>query len=311
MFLSDETVGNYLAGAILLTFPWLGVAWGTWGFIWEVLMLFAVFLVGRRRGLPIATVFLLIGYVAALIVLGLTAFNQMSLIPLAGLLGVLGWHKHWPVRMTFFWSAMLAAVLGAIPTLSFMAQGFDAKTVSDMIDAIVYQYQAAGLLVLLQQQGFTEAQVRDLLQQVIHFSALITPGLAAMSAFVEFGLVFYIVRRWFKDDKGRIPFTRWSLPWYAVWGAVLGIAFYLLGDQFSWTVLRALGINIMVVYGALTLVLGTSLYLYLLQSSKIPRLLKLALIIASILYFFFSVVSIIMFGLFDLVFNFRRLPEES
>ena len=310
MFLSDETVVNYLAGAILLTFPWLGGAWGTWGFIWEVLLLLAVFLVGRRRGMSLAAVLLLIGYVVP-IVLGAAAFNQISLVPLAGLMGVLGWHRHWPVRRTFFWSAMFAAVLGALPTLSFMAQGFDAKTVSDMINMIVQQYQAAGLLVLMQQQGFSEVQIRDLLQQVIRFYALITPGLAAMAAFVEFGLVFYVVRRWFKDDEGRIPFTRWSLPWYAVWGAVLGIAFYLLGDQFSWMVLRGVGINLMFVYGALTLVLGTSLYLYLLQSPKIPRFLKLAIIIASILYFFFSVVSIMMFGLFDLVFNFRRLPEES
>lgn len=311
MFISDETVVNYLAGATLLTFPWLGVAWGTWGFIWEALMLLAVFLVGRRRGLPIATVLLLIGYVAPLIVLGATVFNQMSLVPLAGLLGVLGWHKHWPVRMTFFWSAMFAAVLGAIPTLSFVAQGFDAKTVSDMINTIVQQYQSSGLLAVMQQQGITEVQVRELLHQGILFYALIVPSLAAMSAFIELGLVFYLVRRWFKDDEGRIPFTRWSLPWYAVWGAVLGIAFYLLGDQFSWTVLRGLGINLMVVYGALTLVLGTSVYLYFLQSPKIPRFLKFALIIASFIYLFFSVVSLIMFGLFDLVFNFRRLPEES
>lgn len=311
MFLSDETVGNYLAGAILLTFPWLGITLGTWGFIWEALILLAVFLVGRRRGLPLATAFLLIGYVTPLIVLGVTTFNQMSLVPLAGLLAVLGWNKHWPVRRTFFWSAMVAAILGAIPTLSFAAQGFDAKTVSDLINTIVQQYQASGLLAVMQQQGITEVQVRDLLQQGIPFYALIIPSFAALSALVEFGLVFYIVRLWFKDDEGRISFTRWSLPWYAVWGAVLGIVFYLLGDQFSWTVLRGLGINLMVVYGALTFVLGTSVYLYLLQSPKIPRFLKLALIIVSLIYLFFSVISLIMFGLFDLVFNFRRLPEES
>ncbi len=66
----------------------------------------------------------------------------------------------------------------------------------------------------------------------------------------------------------------------------------------------------MVVYGALTLVLGVSVFVFLLQSPKIPRLLKFALIIASFVYLFFSVVSLVMFGLFDLVFNFRRLPEE-
>ncbi len=306
MLLKDEEALNYLAGAILLSFPWLGMVLGTWGFVWEVLMLIAVFLVGRRRGLRRATLSLLIGYVAPLIVFGATAFNLMSLVPLAGLLGVLGWHKHWPVRVTFFWSAALATVLGTIPTLLFMAQGFSALTTSDLINTTVQQYQASGLLATMQQQGITEVQFRDLLQQ----GTLILPSFAALAALVEFGFVFYFVRIWFNENEGRIPFARWRLPWYAVWGAVLGIAFYLLGDQFSWTVLRVLGINLMVVYGALTLVLGVSVFVYLLQSPRIPRLLKFALIISSFIYFFFSVVSLIMFGLFDLVFNFRRLPEE-
>lgn len=306
MLLKDEEALNYLAGAILLSFPWLGMVLGTWGFVWEVLMLIAVFLVGRRRGLRRATLSLLIGYVAPLIVFGATAFNLMSLVPLAGLLGVLGWHKHWPVRVTFFWSAALATVLGTIPTLLFMTQGFSALTTSDLINTTVQQYQASGLLATMQQQGITEVQFRDLLQQ----GTLILPSFAALAALVEFGFIFYFVRIWFNENEGRIPFARWRLPWYAVWGAVLGIAFYLLGDQFSWTVLRVLGINLMVVYGALTLVLGVSVFVYLLQSPRIPRLLKFALIISSFIYFFFSVVSLIMFGLFDLVFNFRRLPEE-
>lgn len=310
MFLRDEVALNYLAGAILLTFPWLGIVLGTWGFFWGVLMLLAVLLVGRRSGLSVAVLSLVIGYVAPLIVFGATAYNLMSLVPLAGLLSVLGWQKHWPVRVTFFWSAALAAVLGTIPTLSFMAQGVSALTASDMINTTVNQYQASGLLAVLQQQGISEVQLRDFLQRAIQIYALILPSFAALVALVEFGFVFYFARVWFNGDEGRIPFTRWRLPWYSVWGAVLGIAFYLLGDQFSWTVLRVLGINLMVIYGALTLVLGASVFVYLLQSPKIPRFLKFALIITSFIYLFFSVVSLIMFGLFDLVFNFRRLPEE-
>lgn len=310
MFLRDDEAMNYLAGAVLLTFPWVGVSWGTWGVVWEILMLLALFLFGRRRGLLVTTVLVLIGYVAPLIVLGGTAFNQMTLVPLAGLMGVLGWQRHWRVRVTFFWSAMVAAILAVIPTLSFLGQGFDSKTASDIISLAVQQYKASGLLAVIQQQGISEVQFRDSLQQVIHFYGLIIPALSAIVALAEYGLVFYSVSRWFRDE-GRIPFTRWRLPWYAVWGGILGIVFYLLGDQFSWAVLSGLGINLMVVYGALTLVLGISVYLYLLQSPKIPRVLKFTLILTSFVYFFFSLVSIMMFGLFDLVFNFRRLPEES
>jgi len=261
--------------------------------------------------LRIATLSLLIGYAAPLIFFGATAFSLISLVPLAGLLGIYGWHKGWPVRVTFFWSAAVAAVLGAIPTLSFMEQGFSALATSDLINTSIQQYQASGMLSMLQQQGITEVQVRDLLQQGIHVYSLILPSFAALVALIEFGVVFYFVRIWFNEEGGRIPITRWRLPWYAVWGAVLGIAFYLLGDQFTLTGLRAIGINLMVVYGALTLVLGVCLFVSLLQSSRMPRFLKYALIIASFINFFFSVVTLVMFGLFDLVFNFRRLPEES
>lgn len=311
MFVRDEVAMNYLARIILLTFPLLGVILGTWGFIWGALMLVAVFLVGLRKGLPITALSLLIGYTAALIVFGTSVVNLMSFVPLAGLLGVLGWHKRWPVRVTFFWGATLAAVLGVIPTLSFVMEGFSDIAVNDVINSTVLQYQTSGLMAMIQQQGITEVQFRELLQEGIHLYTMVIPGFAALIALVEFGFVFYFVRIWFNKGEERIPFTRWRLPWYAVWGAVIGIAFYLLGDQFSWINLRIVGVNLMVIYGVLTLVLGVSVFLFLLQSPKIPRILKLALILAGIIYLFFSVVSLIMFGLFDLLFNFRRLPEEA
>ncbi|MDQ7092485.1 DUF2232 domain-containing protein [Desulfosporosinus sp. PR] len=310
MFLRDEVAVSYVVGAILLAFPWLGVAWGTWGFFWTVFMLFAVFLVGLRRGLPVVATVLLISYAAPLIGFGTSALNQLSFVPWAGLLGVYGWQKQWPVRVTFFWSAVLAAVLGVIPMLLFTVQGIDAKSVTDIINSVIQQYEASGLLSAMQQQGISEVQLRQLMQQLIQLYVLILPSFVVMGALFEYSLVFYLLRRWL-NPNGRIPFARWRLPWYAVWGAVFGLAFYLLGDQFSWTVLRGLGINLMVIYGALALVLGTAVYLYLLQSPRIPRFLKWVLIVASFIYFFFSISGIILFGLFDLVFNFRRLPEES
>jgi len=311
MLLKDEEALNYLALAILLIFPGLGSFLGTWGFIWGALILVAVFLLGRRRGLTIAAVSLLIGYAVPLIVFGVTALNLMTFVPMAGLLGVMGWQKNWPVRVTFFWSAALAALLGTVPTLSFMGQTVSVLIESDMVNMTIQQYQASGLLAAMQQQGLTEVQFREVLQEVIHIYALVLPSLSALIAVVEFGVVFYFVRIWLKEDEERIPFTHWRLPWYAVWGAVLGIALYLLGDQFAWTSVRGLGINIMVFYGALTLILGVSVFVYLLKSPKIPRFFKFALIFGSFIYLFFSVISLIMFGLFDIVFNFRRLPEES
>ncbi|KLU67110.1 hypothetical protein DEAC_c10480 [Desulfosporosinus acididurans] len=309
MYLRDEVAVSYVAEAILLSFPLLGVVWGTWGFFWTVLILLAVFLVGLRKGLLIASTLTVIGFIVPLVSIGFPALSQVSFVPLAGLLGVFGWQK-WPVRVTFFWSAALASILGVIPALLFAGQGIDPKSVTEIINSMVQQYQASGLLSAMQQQGITEIQLRQLMQEGIQFYILILPSFVVLNALLEYAFVFYFFRRWL-NSKGRIPFTHWRLPWYAVWGAVLGIAFYLLGDQYSWITLRALGINLMVIYGAVTLILGIAVYSYLLQSPKIPRFLKWILIVASLVYFFFSVSSIILLGLFDLVFNFRRLPEES
>ncbi len=311
MLLRDDAALNLLAKAILLTFPCLGIILGSWGFIWGALMLLAVFLVGFRSGLPAAALFLLIGYAAALIFFGAEAFNIMSLVPLAGLLAVFGWQQHWPMNMIFFWGAALAAVFGIIPTLLLMGQGFSTLNANEIINATVQQYQAAGLLTIMQEQGITEVHLRDALQQGLDLYTLILPGIAALIAIVEFLLVLYIGNRWiFQDYKG-VPFIRWRLPWYAIWGAVLGIAFYLLGDQFSWTFLRGLGINLMFVYGALTFVLGTAVFVHFLQSLKIHRFWKVTFVIIAFAYLFFSVIGLIIVGLFDMVFNFRRLPEEE
>lgn len=312
MYISDESVQEYLTGAVLLAFPFLGIALGTWGFFWEVLMLFAVFLVGHRKGLVRAIPFLIGGYGAAVLIFGFSALSQMSFVPLAGLLGIFGWQSGWPGRVTFFWGAMLAAVLGALPTLSFVRKGFDEKTVGDLINATLQQYHDSGLLARMQEeQGLAEEQIRALLEQGIQLYVLVIPSIAALIAIFQFGFVYYSIRRWFKDGEGSIPFTQWRLPWYAIWGAIIGIACYLLGNQFSWPVFRGLGINLMVINGAISLILGVAVYLHFLKSPRIPKWLKWILVISSIIYFFFTVISMIMFGLFDLVFNFRRLSEES
>lgn len=308
MVISDELAKDYLARVVLLTLPGLGIAMGTWGFLWDVFLLFAVFIVGCRKGTLTAAIFMAGGYILSLVVFGGTALSYLGFVPLAGLLGVFGWRRGWPVRVNFFWSAVLAAVLGAAPMFAFAVQGLDSGTASTLINSTIQQYQASGLLEMMKEQGINEVEIRGLLQQGIHIYTLVVPSIAALLAIIEFGFVFYFIRRWFKAE--RIAFTRWRLPWYAVWGAVLGIACYLAGDQFAWQLVRGLGINLMVIYGALTLVLGLSAYLYFLQSPRIPRLLKWALILTNFIYFLFSFISLIVFGLFDLVLNFRRLPEE-
>lgn len=309
MYISDEVARDYLAKAVLLAFPLIGIAIGTWGFLWEISLLLAVFMVGRFKGAVTALAFLVSGYFIALIVYGFGAFAYLSFTPFAGVLGAYGWHKNWKARAIFFWGAALAGGLAALPAIAFVVQGFDINTVNLLIDSTIQQYKSTGLLEVMKQQGVNEAQLRDMLHQGLQMYALVIPGIAALISIVEFGVVFYLMRRWFKRQEW-VPFTHWRLPWYAIWGAVLGIAAYLLGDYLSWPIIYGLGINLMFVYGAVAFVMGLSAYVFLLKSPKIPRLLKWMLVLVNFIFLLFSVISLIMYGLFDLVMNFRRLPEE-
>lgn len=310
MFIKDEEALGYVAVAVLLVFPWLGVAWKTWGFIWSLLMLLAVFLVGRKRGFSLTALISLVGYGILFIVYGTSAWQYVSFVPLAGLLSILGWHKRWPMKETFFWSAALAAALGALVVMPYMPQGTSVLPENEIIEAVVEQYNVSGGMAMLQQQGFSELQLRELLQRGLELYVLIQPGIAALFAILKFGIVFFLMELLFRKKEERIPFVHWRLPWYAVWGAVLGLAFYLTGDQFSWVVLRTTGINLMVIYGGVTLVLGTAVLVYYLQSPKLHLLLKVLLVAFCFFYFYLGAFILMMCGLFDLVFNFRRLPEE-
>lgn len=311
MYISDDKVMSFLGPVLLLLLPLLGISLGLWGWLLEILLMLAVFAVIRRHGPGKTVVFLSLGYVVPLVVQGSGAAAQMSFVPWAALLAGIGLQRLWPQRVVFFWSLVLAGILGAVPFVSFAVQGLQTQMLSDLSNYALDFYRSTGMLNALQQQGVNEAQLRQFLDQYLPFYVLLTPAFIALTSMLEFGTVIYFARRWFYQREKLIPFSRWRLPWYAIWGAILALASYMLGDELAWHALRGVGLNLMVVYAALAMVLGFSVYLYFLQSPKVPRFLKGMLILVNLFYFFFSFVSIMMFGLFDMVLNFRKLPESE
>ncbi|GAB6172727.1 DUF2232 domain-containing protein [Paradesulfitobacterium aromaticivorans] len=311
MYISDEKVIDYLGLVLLLFLPLLGIALNLWGWFLEILIMLAVFVAIRRHGPGRAMLFLGAGYVLPLIIHGLSASAHMSFVPWAAMLAGLGLQKLWPQRVVYFWSLVLAGVLGSLPFVTIALQSLEAQSIKDFTNYALEFYRSSGMLSAIQQQGVDEYQLRLFLEQYLPFYVMLTPAFTALASMLEFGVVAYFARRWFYKNEGMVPFARWRLPWYAIWGAILALASYLLGDELAWHALRGVGLNLMVVYVALAMVIGISVYLYFLQSPQVPRFLKWMLILVNLFYFFFSFVSIIMFGLFDMVLNFRKLPESK
>ena len=311
MFLKDEDALGFLALAILLIFPALGIALEFWGFIWVALLSAAVLLAGRKIGLERTAILSLLGYLVPFLIYGTEAIELLSLVPLAGLITLWGWRQNWRGNVTFFWSAVGVVVLAIVLALPFMAQGSAALPVDEMAELALQEYRSSDTVALWQQQGLSEAQLRELLQKTMGMFTLILPGFAALLSLISFGFAVLVTERFLPRSEKRVPFIHWRLPWYAVWGIIIGLGFYLAGDQFSWTLMRSAGINILVIYGGVTFVLGFAVCACMLQSSAMPGWLKIMAVLAGVFFIYLTAIGLIMCGLLDLVVNIRRLPEEA
>jgi len=309
MYISDKKMLDYFSAALIVCLPWICTSWAMWSWIWEMIILMAVLWTGWRTGLKWTVIYLMTGYGLAVISFQGPGLQQAGYVPWAGLVTVTGLKGEWPLRVTVFWSIVTAGLLGVIPIVSFPQPDLQSQ---DFLNSLMFQYESLGLLPALQEQGITETELRTMLEQGLEIYVMILPALAAISAIAEFGLACYFFLRWIDPQrKRRVPFSFWRLPWYAVWGVIAALLCYLVGDELSWLGLRSLGLNLLIVYAAVTSVVGVSVYIFFLQSPHVPRFVKWMLILGNVVYFYYCWVSIIFFGIFDLVFNFRRLPEGA
>lgn len=312
MYVSDQRTSNFFAIFALVIGPWLGVSREAWGWMLDVLLLFSVFWVGRNKrenGLRTAIISLTLGYVLSLTFNGFASMGSMSFVPWAAVITLWAIKMNLPRSVIVFWSLCLAGLAGAIPGMVFLHQGIPQESVQAIIQGIFEQYRQSGMLSTFQQQGMSESELKSLLEQIINYVILITPGLATISGLLKWGTVYYFFTRWFTEPGQEYRyFILWRIPWYAVWGMNLAVLSYLIGDQFQWVVLKGFGINLMLVYGIVALILGSSVFLFYLKSPRMSVFLKTILVFTSLIYIHITIVGLILLGLFDLVLNFRRLP---
>lgn len=309
--LTDKKASEYLAIWALLILPWAGTQFGLWGLLWDFLLLAGVLWVGlQKRSLAFASLF--VGYAIVGLYFGMDGMEQVHFVSWAGIFVVYGWQQGWPSNLIHFWGGVLAALLGSLPALRLVDQGLNQKFVQDFIDAAIVQYDKVGILATLQQEGITELELRKLLEEALHIYHMLGPGFAALAALLIFGLAMRFLPPVFRPDRTKkVAFSHWRLPWYAIWGVIIALICYLAGDQFAMPGLQEIGYNLMLVYAVVTLILGLSLYVFFLSSPRIPRMIKWMIVMFTIFSLAFSIVAVLTFGLFDIVFNFRRLPDQA
>lgn len=313
MYVSDQKVARSIPIFALLAGPWLGISQGIWGWMLDIALLFAVFEVGRQKGFKWATLLLTLGYgIAVLAVGGLINLENIGFLPWVGLLNVWGTEHSWSRKSNLFWCLVLSGIIGILPIIPLIQQGIGSEAMQKLINAMLDQYRQTGMLATLNQQGMSETELLADLQQMVQFLFLFVPGLTALGSIIEYSLARYLFTRWFTPKAKHLPLSSFfRLPWFAIWGVNLGIASYLIGDQWNWIPLRIFGMNLMFVYAFLAFGIGSSIFLYNLRSPFLSGFFKAVLVLMSFLYFQVTIISLILLGLFDLVLNFRRLPEEN
>lgn len=206
---------------------------------------------------------------------GFPSYTSFSFVPWAGLVTIWGMRAPITHRAVVFWSLVAAGVTGIIPTLGMLLQGVAQDSVQVLVQSLMDQYTQAGMLENLKSQGVTERELLTLFEQIANTMITLTPGLVALTSLAKWGAVYYFFVRWFPfPERAYQPFTEWRLPWYAVWGMNLAIASYLVGDLLQWLTVKHIGLNLMLVYGVVALILGSAIFVSFLKNQCYPSLLS-------------------------------------
>ncbi|MCL6612568.1 MAG: YybS family protein [Peptococcaceae bacterium] len=108
-----------------------------------------------------------------------------------------------------------------------------------------------------------------------------------------------------------IPFSRWRLPWYVIWGVIAGLALLLGGDQAGARGLAAAGKVVLWVTGFVLSVIGASVHAFYLRRWKVARPFKLLGLAILVIYLPVAAGVLAATGVIDSIWNIRRLAPDG
>lgn len=304
-----ELAKDALALVLALGLPVLAADLNVWGFFVDICAVVPFVWIGVRRGKAAAIGLALLAVVGVYLVsrnLVLTLGNGMVLLGVS-LSFVLGLERGWKPGKMLFWGSLMW-----IPFVVLSIGSVGQDWLTQLQNAYLEMFQQSDMQqMLISSQGLGASQTQDWLQKVSWIAAAIYPAILYLYGLVTMVVNFLLVKAVMKRGMGLGleigPFMRWTLPWYAVWGAIAGLAAYLAGDNWNLTWLIVVGINLGLVYAVICLVLGLSVAIHLFVSPRIPFLLKIIFVILVLI----NPLILSLLGLFDMVMNFRKIPESA
>lgn len=232
--------------------------------------------------------------------------------PLGLVLGLL--YKNYVSSGHALVAASLVSVIASIAViaLSVFVTGLSIEmiqgTMKESIEKVFQMYEQSGHPVPLEQQ--------QLLRDSLKASILVLPAAYVIYALFSTALTYIIGGKVLKRLNYTVnslpPFSNWRLPWYAIWGVIIGLFSLLAGNHYEIRVLNLVGQNLLMICMFSFFITGLSVLAYYYKMLPLSKPFKLILILVIVLYISFMYLGIVMLGLFDAVFNVRRpLPNKD
>jgi uncharacterized protein YybS (DUF2232 family) len=228
-------------------------------------------------------------------------------------------HKNWNPGITLL-GGTLVSILAMILVvfLSFSLFGLGTFSIHDYIqesmEATMQLYRGMGLIG--PETGHTEESLRQILQESVQMFITFIPALFVLyglfTAFINYIIAQMVLRRLEIQVPHLPPFSKWRLPWWVIWGFIVGYGMNLAGGYLANPVLSKIGTNIIFIYTPVLFLLGLAVVFHMLQKyTQTPGFFRPLVLLFVLLFARYAIWLLAGIGLIDLVFNYRQLPGND
>lgn len=180
----------------------------------------------------------------------------------------------------------------------------------DSMETMIDQFEEAGLFNDLERQGYSNEEIREMLNVMTKFITNVLPTMLVIASAVTAILNYVFARFLLKKFQYKLPsfppFREWRIPWYYIWGFLAAWTILLMGDLIDNQWILVLGQNILIAYGAAFFVTGMAVMAYIFKNLQISPIARVFFVFAIFMLLRSIVVITAFIGLMDTLFDSRK-----
>ena len=319
-------LNNYVEGAIMAALAAMIALIGLYipplQFIVMFIWLVPIVVVAVRRGFYTGVLAL----VTAAVLLMILAPPQRAFIYLVqfGALGIV-FSYYFSKKAVFSKVMVVGTIVSSISTavgfaLFFLIMGLNlsdiATTFEEIKESTLIMYENLGLLEgLLQRMDMTIEELRATLAGWLSTIVWLTPALVVINGMSVAFVTCFVIRKTLQKlnlGTSELPmFRHWQIPWHFAWGVIIALAFMLSNNFAGWELGGIIGMNIMFILSPIFLIQGLAVLVFYYHKWQISFLLKVLLLAIIVLFFPYVIMLLLIIGLLDPLFNYRRLDIKQ